>query len=397
MYRSVAQQHISKLRDQGLYRVFHPNKRPVNEFPLIRADGNSQIAWCSNDYLNMSHHPSVINAAVNAAREHGVGAGGTRNISGNLTNIVRLEERVAAFHGKERGLVFNSGFAANVGALSSFGTLYPDAVMLSDADNHASMIDGIRSSGLEKHIWRHNDLDHLESLLKSQPLDRPKIIVFESLYSMDGSTAPLRELTALARRYNALTYVDEIHAVGLYGKGGRGRCELDGCVDAIDVIQGGFGKGFGTQGGYIVGDDPIVDAIRSIGSSFIFSTSNSNVITEASLASLDVVEHSLDDERTEMFARVNETKERLTSLGFTVMNDESTHICPIYIGDPFECSRIANELLKRGHYIQPIQYPTVSHGTERLRITPTYKHTSEMIGKLCEALDEVTTTGSYRS
>ena len=390
MYRIAARRHIEKLRAEGLYRVFHPHRRPVNGFPRIRSGGGSEICWCSNDYLNMSHHPKVIRAGVVALEREGVGAGGTRNISGNLTSVVELESRIAAFHRKERGLVFNSGFSANVGALRALGTLLPDAMLLSDADNHASMIDGIRQSGLEKKIWRHNDVAHLTELLEAQPLDRPKVIVMESLYSMDGSTAPLREITKLARRYDAMTYVDEIHAVGLYGKGGRGRGELEGCINDIDILQGGFGKGFGTQGGYIVGDDEIVDAIRTVAKSFIFTTSNSNVITEATMTSVDLVEHEMDEARVQMFERVNETKTRLTAMGFTVMCDEPTHIVPVFVGDAFECKRITQALLERGHYIQPIQYPTVPRDSARLRITPTYKHTSEMIESLCADLDEIT-------
>lgn len=383
MYRKVLRDNINIKKNKGLYRYYFENSRPVGCFPKASYDTYGEaIVWCSNDYLNMSHNNKVIDASINGCKKYGVGSGGTRNISGNTSSVMNVERAISKFHGKSDALIFNSGYSANSGSLCSLGKAFNDSIFFSDKDNHASLIDGIRRSGREKKIFNHNDICHLESLLKEQPLERKKIIVFESIYSMDGSTAPIPRIVDLAKRYNAFTYVDEIHAVGLYGKGGRGLCNMYNCEKDVDVIQAGFGKAFGTSGGYIVSDKEVIDSIRLCAEPFIFTTSTSPVIAEATLESIKQIE-SFDEQRRKMKFNVRYMKSALIKNGFTVMNDEETHIIPVFVGDPFLCRQISNDLLNNfKHYVQPINFPTVPKWSERLRITPTYKHSRTMIDKL---------------
>jgi 5-aminolevulinate synthase len=391
-YQKVFRDAVDRLQAERRYRVFTPLERDATSSPAAMAhiDGERQevTVWCSNDYLGMGSHPAVLAAMREAVSRFGAGAGGTRNISGNSQPVVELEGELAALHRKQAALVFTSGWISNLAALSTVAGLLPDCLILSDAWNHNSMIEGIRRSGCEKRIFRHNDLENLEQLLQAQPLERPKLIAFESLYSMDGDIAPIGEIAALARRYNAITYLDEVHAVGLYGPHGGGIAERDGVMDEIDIIEGTLAKGFGTLGGYVTGSADVIDAIRCYAPSFIFTTALPPAIACAARAAVRHLVGS-DQERSRHQRQVARTKAALVAAGLPVMPNQS-HIVPVLVGDAERC-KAATDLLLRRHriYIQPINYPTVARGTERLRITPTPFHTDAHIEALTRAMAEV--------
>ncbi len=346
------------------------------------------MIWCSNDYLGMGGHPTVRDAAIAAVTRHGVGAGGTRNISGTHHRIVELETELADLHGKEAALVFTSGWVSNLAGISTIASLLPDCLILSDALNHNSMIEGARRAACEKKVWRHNDVSHLEQLLVEAGPDRAKLIIFESLYSMDGDIAPIREIVELAERHNALTYIDEVHAVGMYGPRGGGVAEREGLMSRIDVIEGTLAKGFGSLGGYIAGDATIIDAVRSYAPQFIFTTTLPPMVTAGACAAVRHLKAS-NTERSRHQYMAALTRHALRAAGLPVLAN-SSHIVPLMVGDAERC-KAASDLLLRRHdiYIQPINYPTVPTGTERLRITPTPRHTEVHVSHLVEALVDV--------
>lgn len=385
---------VQVLKDERRYRIFIDLERDASRFPTaLWRPGNGEAPrdvtiWCSNDYLGMGAHLEVRTAATAAANQHGAGAGGTRNISGTHHRIVELEAELADLHGKEAALVFTSGWISNLAGISTIASLMPDCLILSDALNHNSMIEGVRRAGCEKQVWRHNDVGHLEELLKAADPSRPKLIVFESLYSMDGDIAPIEQIVDLAERYNAMTYIDEVHAVGMYGPRGGGITERDGLAHRIDVIEGTLAKGFGSLGGYIAADAVIVDAVRSYAPQFIFTTTlPPMVVAGASAAVRHLKTSSVEREGHQYMASV--TKHALEAAGIPIKENPS-HIVPVMVGDAERC-KAASDLLLRRHdiYIQPINYPTVAIGTERLRITPTPRHTEEHVSNLVEALVDV--------
>ncbi|MBX3453200.1 5-aminolevulinate synthase [Ferrovibrio sp.] len=391
-YEAIFGQAVEKLRDEKRYRVFTELARQVGQFPV--ADNFSGIGpekitiWCSNDYLGMGQHPVVVEAMASAVRRYGAGAGGTRNISGNHHAIVELEAELADLHGKQAALAFGSGYVANQTSLATIGKLLPGCVILSDADNHNSMIEGIRQSGCERHVFRHNDLAHLEELLKALPIGKPKLIAFESVYSMDGDIAPIHAVCDLADKYNAMTYIDEVHAVGMYGPRGAGVAERDNAMHRITVIQGTLAKGFGVVGGYIAASKDLVDAVRSYAPGFIFTTTMPPAVAAAATASVRYLKNS-QVERARHQERAATLRRMLQAAGLPVMMNQS-HIVPVMVGDPALC-KLASDLLLSDHgvYIQPINYPTVPRGTERLRITPTPVHTDEMMRGLTGSLGAV--------
>ncbi|MFN4309381.1 MAG: 5-aminolevulinate synthase [Ferrovibrio sp.] len=391
-YEALFGQAVDKLRAEKRYRVFTELARNCGSFPV--ADNYSGIGpakitiWCSNDYLGMGQHPAVVGAMQQAVAKFGAGAGGTRNISGNSHAVVELEAELADLHGKEAALVFMSGYIANQTSLATLARLLPGCVILSDADNHNSMIEGIRQSGCERHIFRHNDLAHLEELLEGLPAERPKLIAFESVYSMDGDIAPIHAICDLADRYGAMTYLDEVHAVGLYGNRGGGIADRDNAMQRLHIIQGTLGKAFGVVGGYITGPKTMVDAVRSYAPAFIFSTAMPPAIAAAATASIRHLKQS-QAERTRHQERAATLRRMLLNAGLPVLVNQS-HIVPVMIGDPALCKAASDMLLAdHGIYIQPINYPTVPRGTERLRITPTPVHTDAMMQALTAALLDV--------
>ena len=347
--------------------------------------------WCSNDYLGMGGHPDVIEASVSAARAHGAGAGGTRNISGTHNPIVELEAELADLHGKQAALAFTSGWISNLAAISTIAGLLPDCLILSDALNHNSMIEGVKRSGCDKRVWRHNDVEHLETLLAAEPRERAKLIVFESLYSMDGDISPIKEICDLAEKYNAMTYIDEVHAVAMYGARGGGVAEREGQMHRIDVIEGTLAKGFGVIGGYIAANPAIIDAVRSFAPSFIFSTALPPAVCAAAAQSVRIAK-SRPELRMAHQRQAWLTKHALMQAGLPVLPNPS-HIVPVMVRDAQLCKAASDMLLERhGIYIQPINYPTVARGTERLRITPTPAHGDAHIAHLVEALVDVWST-----
>ena len=399
-YRACFSKAVENLHAESRYRVFADIERNAADYPLARYfDGSGQprsiTVWCSNDYLGMGRHPEVIAAMQETAARCGAGAGGTRNISGNSHAVVELEDTIARLHGKEAALVFTSGWISNLAGISTIASLLPDCLIVSDGLNHNSMIEGIRRSGCERVVFRHNDVAHLEELLAAQPRERAKLVVFESLYSMDGDIAPIAEIAEIARKYGAMTYIDEVHAVGLYGAHGGGVTERDGVADRIDVIEGTLAKGFGTLGGYIAGDRAVIDAVRSYAPSFIFTTALPPPVAAAARRSIEVCA-SRPDLRAAHQRQAQRTKAALAAAGLPVMENPS-HIVPVLVGDAELCKAATDMLMDRHDiYIQPINYPTVPKGTERLRITPTPLHTDAHIDRLVAALADVWATLGLR-
>jgi 5-aminolevulinate synthase len=391
-YNAFFKSALARLRDERRYRVFADLERIAGRFPHAiwhsPAGPRDVVIWCSNDYLGMAQHPKVIGAMVEAAARMGTGAGGTRNIAGTNHPLVELERELADLHGKPAALLFTSGYVSNETGIATIARLLPNCLLLSDALNHNSMIEGVRQAASEKKIWRHNDLGHLEELLKAAGPERPKLIVFESLYSMDGDIAPVNAICDLAQRYNAMTYVDEVHAVGMYGPRGGGICERDNAMARVDVIEGTLAKAFGCLGGYIAASEELVDAVRSYAPGFIFTTALPPAICAAATAAIRHLKTS-SWERERHQDRAARVKAVLNAAGLPVM-PSSTHIVPVLIGDAEKCKAASDLLLaEHGIYIQPINYPTVPRGMERLRITPSPYHDDALIDRLAEAMVDV--------
>ena len=380
---------LAVLHDERRYRVFADLERIAGRFPHATwhtpAGPKNVVMWCSNDYLGMGQHPKVVGAMVETATRVGTGAGGTRNIAGNHHPLVQLEAELADLHGKDAALLFTSGYVSNQTGISTLAKLMPNCLILSDALNHNSMIEGIKQSGCERVVWRHNDVAHLEELLIAAGPDRPKLIACESLYSMDGDVAPLAAICDLAERFGAMTYVDEVHAVGMYGPRGGGIAEREGVMHRIDVLEGTLAKAYGCLGGYIAADRDIIDAVRSYAPGFIFTTALPPAICSAATAAIRHLKTS-NWERERHQDRAARVKAILTAAGLPVMPSD-THIVPVFVGDPEHCKKACDLLLEdHGIYIQPINYPTVAKGAERLRITPSPYHDDVLINHLAEAM-----------
>ncbi|MFJ4874845.1 5-aminolevulinate synthase [Streptomyces sp. NPDC088745] len=396
MYESYLAEKLDKLRRDGQYRTFVEINRHANAYPkatLRAADGCGQqvSVWCSNDYLGMSQHPKVVEAMHRAIDEYGAGSGGSRNIGGTHAHYSALETSLAEWHHKEAALVFPTGYSSNDATLRCLLRLLPDPIVLSDELNHASIINGICSTNAERQVFRHNDVAHLEELLSSQPLDRPKIVVFESVYSMDGDVAPIEEIVKLAHEYNALTYLDEVHAIGMYGPRGAGIAAQLNVDHLVDVIQGTMAKGIGVIGGYITGSTTLVDAVRSFASGFIFTTSLPPAVVAACHASVEHLKTSTA-ERDALQSKTARLRTALAGAGIEVMPCSTTHVLPVLVGDAELCKQSAARLLDlHGVYLQPINSPTVPVGTERFRVNVTPNHSDEDIAHLVRALDEVFT------
>jgi 5-aminolevulinate synthase len=392
-YVAVFEKAIDRLHAEGRYRVFIDILRNKGAYPNARCfaghNGPKPITvWCSNDYLCMGQHPKVISAMEDALHDVGAGSGGTRNIGGNTHYHVELEAELADLHGKGSALLFTSGYVSNDATLSTLAKVLPGCIIYSDELNHASMIAGIRNAGCEKRVWRHNDLAHLEELLAADDPEAPKLIAFESVYSMDGDVAPIEAICDLADKYNALTYCDEVHAVGMYGARGGGITERDGVADRVTIIEGTLGKAFGVMGGYIAADQKIVDVIRSYAPGFIFTTSLSPVLVAGVLAAVKHLKAS-SEERDAQQANAAMLKKLFADAGLPVMMS-NTHIVPLMVGDPVKAKKISDTLLAEyGVYVQPINYPTVPRGTERLRFTPGPQHDETMMRELTDALVEI--------
>jgi 5-aminolevulinate synthase len=391
-YDRIFKSAIERLHEEGRYRVFIDILRTKGSYPNARCFGGNGpkpiTVWCSNDYLGMGQNPSVVAAMEEALHDVGAGSGGTRNISGNTHYHTELEAELASLHGKEAALIFTSGYVSNEATLSTLGKLLPGCVIFSDELNHASMIAGIKNSGCEKRVVRHNDLDHLEELLAGEDPETPKLIAFESVYSMDGDIAPIRAICELADRYSALTYLDEVHAVGMYGDHGGGISERDAVADRLTIIEGTLGKAFGVMGGYIAADQTIIDCIRSYAPGFIFTTSLSPVLVAGALASVRHLKASNEERRAQQEAATM-LKAKFAAAGLPAM-PSVTHIVPLLVGCPIKAKKISDILLAEyGLYVQPINFPTVPRGTERLRFTPGPQHTAEMMDELTAALVEI--------
>ena len=392
-YERMFANAVGRVQSEGRYRVFADLARKVGQFPAAdhhcpKAGPREVTIWCSNDYLGMGQHPVVLDAAEQALREYGAGAGGTRNISGTTHLHVLLEQELASLHQKEAALVMTSGYVANEAAISTIARLLPDCVIFSDSLNHASMIAGVRASACEKRIFRHNDLDHLEQLLAAEPRGRAKLVIFESVYSMDGDFGPIHAVCDLAQRYDAMTFIDEVHAVGMYGETGAGVAERDAAMARIDVVQGTLAKAYGCMGGYIAASQAVIDAVRSFAPGFIFTTSLAPAVVGGALASVRYLKTS-SLERLSQQERAATLKRRLGQAGMPVMQSPS-HIVPILVGDPVRCKAATDALMDRhAIYIQPINYPTVPKGTERLRLTPGPLHDDRKMDRLLDALGDV--------
>ncbi len=394
-YQAALRSALDRVHEEGRYRVFADLKRHRGDFPRAtwtQGDGSEHavIVWCSNDYLGQGQNPVVTEAMKAAIDKVGSGSGGTRNISGTTHYHVQLEHEIADLHGKPAALLFTSGYVANEGALATLAKVLPGLIVFSDALNHASMIAGIRNGGCERHVFRHNDLAHLESLLAAADPRAPKLVAFESVYSMDGDISDIPGTIALARKYGALTYLDEVHAVGMYGPRGAGVAERDGCMADVDIIEGTLGKAFGVMGGYIAGDADLVDAVRSYASGFIFTTSIPPALAAGAAASIRWLKVH-DEVRIVHRERAETLKRRFREIGLPVLPSVS-HIVPVMVGHAGHCKVISDILLEEhGVYVQPINYPTVPRGTERLRFTPTPFHTDGMMDDLVEAMDSLFT------
>ncbi len=385
-FHAHCRQALAEIRAQGRYREFTPLYKQADGFPVYRrADGSEVLVWSSNDYLAMGGHPVVVEAACTAARAMGAGAGGTRNIGGTSPAHDALEAELADLHGKERALLFTSGFVSNQAGLSTILNALPGFIAFSDAKNHASMIAGIKGSKAEVQIFRHNDVAHLEALLAAAPPAAPKLIAFESVYSMDADISPIGAICDLAQRYGALTYLDEVHAVGLYGPQGGGVSERDGVARRVDLIEGTLAKGFGCHGGYIAADETVIDYIRSSAAGFIFTTSLPPMLAAAALAAVRHVRGDMA-RRARLFERAEALKSRFDAAGLPRIPSAS-HIVPLHVGEAARCKEISRRLLAEyGMYATPINYPTVPRGEERLRFTPTPLHTDAMMERLVDAL-----------
>jgi len=392
-YNLKIEEALASLHDEGRYRVFQNIRRINSQFPRAiwtKPDGSTKdiVVWCGNDYLGMGQHPVVLNAMKDAVDRAGAGSGGTRNISGSTAYHYELELELADLHGKERAVVFTSAYNANEATLSVLPKLFPGLIILSDALNHASMIEGIRHGYCEKHVFRHNDVAHLRGLLEALPKEAPKLIAFESIYSMDGDFGPIEAICDLADEFNALTYIDEVHAVGMYGPRGGGITERDNLAHRIDIINGTLAKAYGVMGGYIATSEAFGDAIRSYAPGFIFTTSLPPAVAAAGVAS---VRHLKTDQalRDAHQSAARQLKDRLKALNLP-LDDHGSHIVPVQVGNPVKCKYLSDMLLEDfGLYVQPINYPTVPRGTERLRFTPSPVHTPKMLSELVAALDNL--------
>ncbi len=393
-YKQHFADKIDALKTEGRYRIFANLERKAGQFPAaVYRDTDQGIelpitVWCSNDYLGMGQHPVVTNAMKQAIERVGAGAGGTRNIAGTTRYHIELEKTLANLHGKDGALVFSSGYVSNEAVLSTIGKLLPEVIFFSDELNHASMIQGMRHARTDKVIFKHNDVTDLAQKLAAQDPNRPKVIAFESVYSMDGDIAPIEQICDLADEYNALTYLGEVHAVGMYGPNGAGIAEQRGLMDRIDIIEGTFAKAFGVVGGYIAADDEIIDAMRSYASGFIFTTALPPAVAAGVTASIQHLKTS-DRERLAQRKRVKQTRSALRQANIPFMDNDS-HIIPVIVGDPVQAKQIADQLLFDDQiYVQPINYPTVPRGTERLRLTPTPQHNQGHIDHLVTSLSRI--------
>ena len=391
-YEQFFADKIAELKAEGRYRVFADIERQAGKFPRAKAFVDGAVkditVWCSNDYMGMGQNPDAIKAMQDVAGGYGVGAGGTRNISGTMHEHILLEQDLAGLHQKESALLFQSGWIANMTTLSTVASMIPGCVIVSDSKNHNSMIEGIRHSRAEKHIFRHNDLEDLENILKSIDPSQPKLVAFESVYSMDGDIGPIKEICDLADKYGAMTFLDEVHAVGLYGENGAGIAEREGVMDRITIIQGTLAKAFGVIGGYIAGSKAMCDFVRSYGTGFIFSSSMPPAVAAAARANVNHLKNH-NELRVRHQERAATLKKRFRDAGIPVM-DSVSHIVPVLVGDAVLCKQASDELMARHNiYVQPINYPTVERGKERLRFTPTPHHTDELMDELVAAVVEV--------